>query len=272
MLDIKKCVTMCMEKYNLTEEEATRIAKTDDVYLSLQELKYKYDNPYIGTEYPEWLTPTEHLKMCYKTAKDYYSSGYSWYYGVDEVSSALYIWSSLRLHKCNDVKLLKRMLVCRCMNIARDVNRRCYTMRTSLNNLIHSSSEDDRENEYIDLFAEEDTALKDAELLASLKSIKDKQIREMLIMCGYFIAELDSLFNMVVDIYENSTDKEKEKLYEIFREDERLCEVIHKPYSSINRGKVAFTTIRKSLGIGIANTTLKERMKVYLGRIGFLDV
>lgn len=90
-------------------------------YLTLQQLKIKFNYPDMDGEYPEWLTADEHYKICRDVAKSQYDySKFGWFCNKNELISKLYIWSRIRLNKFNSINHLKVGLFNACKNILRD--------------------------------------------------------------------------------------------------------------------------------------------------------
>ena len=132
MFDFNKAITRCMTEYNLDREEATRIIKTPNSDLTINDLRYKYGNMQLGIAYPDWITPENLLNMCYNVVKKYNYNGYYWYYSADELAKDLFIWATIRLNKLNNYSLLKKSLCDQCKTIMRDLIRQQSPNLTSI--------------------------------------------------------------------------------------------------------------------------------------------
>lgn len=271
MFNVKKFVKECVEENILSEQEAERIAKADNDLLSPEELRIKYNNPLIGTGYPDWLDPTEHMKMCFATARDYFPQGFLWYYSIEDVASILYVWSLIRINTCSSYALLKCMLVRRCQNLVRDSYFHSQIYTNSYNNIMNITNSDE-EREYLYLLKSSSLDEGDSDLVINISGIKNAKVRNILILCGYFIAELDCMFNMVVDLYKQSSPKMQKKLYKIYRTDPKLCDIIDLEYDSNVKERISFGAVLKSLGITDTNKSVREYLKTYLYDEGFLGV
>ena len=232
MLDYDKCIRNCMEKYGLSESEASRIVKTKDYLLNVEDLRYKYDNPNLGKEYPKWLDKNIHINMCYKVAFTYFQKRVydCIIYDAEDVAIELYIWSLIRLSSWDSYALLKCALVCRCKTMTRDIIEEMKYQK----NII--STEEKFSNEYIfntvehDYLVSNKNVFDDLEFIDTIKSIKDWKTQSILVFIGYFILDLDILFDMVVDIYVKSPSNVKNKIYDICMDDKRLCNYLDLNY------------------------------------------
>ena len=83
-------------KYNLGKEEVTRIIKSDDCLLSIDELKIKYDNENLGL-LPEWLTEDDLINLINKVININYNSIYKSWISREDLFSELYLQAKLNL-------------------------------------------------------------------------------------------------------------------------------------------------------------------------------
>ena len=130
----------------------------------------------------------------------------------------------------------------------------------------------DEEREYLCLLKSSSLDEGDSDLVINISGIKNVKVRNILILCGYFIAELDCMFNMVVDLYKQSSPKMQKKLYKIYRTDPKLCDIIDLEYDSNVKERISFGAVLKSLGITDTNKSVREYLKTYLYDEGFLGV
>ena len=203
---MKKCekLDLYMSK-GLTAEQAENLIKyNNDDFLSLDELRIKYNNPNLGKEYPEWLTPESHIKMCFKTAKDEYApEKFGKVEDAQDLAVRLYIWSLIRLNKFNSHSHLKVAMVRICKNFIRQHVKRTKYWGMSLDTPVNFK--DSKIGTYEDFNGKEDKnflvienseedILEITEILNTIKSIKQKPIRDLLIVVGYLVAEIDAFY------------------------------------------------------------------------------
>lgn len=258
MLNVKKCVNTCMNKYNLSKEEALRIATTDNILLSIKELRYKYDNMNIGKSYPEWLTPEEHLRMCYATIWKKYNSDFFWHNDCDDIAYDLFVYTSIHLHNYKDKYQLNGLLLCRLKNIIRDdfQEEKCYAETYDWE--LERKNEEVNANKYVlactyGALSKETTDT--AELLITIKSIKNDIIKGTLLISGYFLADIQEFLLPLTEFYFNSSDTVKRKIYDLGRDDKYFCDIIHR---EVNLDKKENVTIGRILKV------FNKRDKSYL--------
>ena len=231
-----------MEKYGLSRDDATRIATTDNEILTLDDLRYKYDDVCIGKDYPDWITPEEHLKMCYAVVWSRYNKGFFWYNSCDDVAHDLFVYSLLHINKYSNKFQLNGLLLCRLKNLIRDYAR-------TFNSHIMMS---DLEGEYEDDICSNKSPMsmcayirddKDmAELVDTVLSIRNEKIKGILILCGYFVADIQEFLPLLVDYYNSSAQRVKDKVYDLGRDDEIFCSMISRTVD--DRDKVNATVGR----------------------------
>ena len=68
-----------------------------------------------------------------------------------------------------------------------------------------------------------ENAVDDLMLADKIRGIKDEKIRDIMILCGYFVVDEVSLIDEVIELYETSSDKMKERLNKIYCRDNYLC-------------------------------------------------
>lgn len=272
MMTIEPNVVRCMEKYNLSREEAERIITTTNSELSIEDLRYKYDNMELGKSFPEWITPENLLSMCYKAVGTICNSNYYWYYGPDEIALDLYIWAVIRLNKYDNFKVLKKALHDQCKTIIRDINRKEVI---NISSISMSNFEKPDEGDIALLSEVEDLRYEDklstSNLLLNIRNIKSSKIRGILILGGYFIANIIELADLVVDVYNTSSDLQKKKLYELCKDDKWLCDRLNLQYDNSEVCKISIGRILKIYGEQ-HNNFLNQELLPYLEGIGFLNV
>ena len=270
MTNAEKIYT-CVSNYGLDEEEAKRIITEDDCVLSIEELRIKYNNPELGKSYPEWLTPTDHYKMCCTTVRQVYNANYVDICTAEELASMLFIKTSLKLNQIKNHNMLKDYIVKQSINIYRDAKRRKnYWADRSLDD----NATDNLEIRNRDRIAYVDTESDERECLMMVKSIKNREIRELLILCGYIIGNIASFKQDFLDVVQNSDliiRKRLEKLLEkIDRNDKINRDRIDG--SSVRRRtkKIGLVDVLKITKIDMDINTAREEIGYYLASTEFL--
>lgn len=228
----------------LTQEQAERlITYGQDDYLSLKELSIKYDNPKLLTgEYPHWLTPEDHYKMCQKVAVEKYDfKKFKGFMEKEDLVIDLYIWSYIRLFKFKNVQVLKVALNNRVKNLLRDyITKETKKVKTqdatkeqlkefenfsringdsyiigSLDNTLSV----DEDSTYESIIPMDDEYNKSRlETVETIRTLKNKQVRQILIICGYLLADLDELSDDFRDVLQNCSPKVRDNL-------KKLCSI-----------------------------------------------
>lgn len=280
MLDVKKCVKVCMEKYGLEEKEALRIATTDNILLNIQELRYKYDDCTIGTAYPDWITPEEHLKMCYATVwKKYYGDNELTknFYSCEDVARDLFVYSATRIHSYKDKYQLNGLLLCRMKNLLRDKTREasCYyeTYDWESDN-ISNFQFDEKCNNYRKAI-KYGSAVRDTneviDLVMTITSIKNDKIKGILLICGYFLADIQEFLTPLVDYYSSCSEKIQNKIYEIGRDDAYFCKAINRNVNNVAKENVTIGRILKIFGKR-DKSYIKTDILPYLQNMNILNI
>lgn len=251
MLTSKQRIENCVKTFGIDERQATRIFKDSEDLLSIEELRMKYENTKLGIEYPEWLTPTDHLKICFKTAKDMYSvEKFGWFCEEPELANMLFIWSSLRLNKFDNHALLKCACVRACKNILRDNVIRSKYVAGSMD-AIYNNGEYDY-NLY-NIMDGSDSKMDEIELLTTINSLKNNVIRGLLIVCGYVIAGIDGFeiaYREFVATCDKTTQAELAKILDRVHKNEQIMrDKKAGKYVTEKVKKVTIKNVAKALGI-----------------------
>lgn len=257
MLDVKKCVKNCIIKYGLSQEDATRIATTDNILLSIEDLRYKYDDMQIGTSYPDWITPEEHLKMCYATVcKKYYGDDTLTkdFYSIEDVAMDLFVHSAIHIHSYKDKYQLNGLLLCKMRNLLRDKTREvsCYYETydwedeniTKLNSLDTGS----KYNKAVKYGSVSKETADVATLVMTVESIKNNRVKGILLICGYFLADIQEFLQPLVAYYNTSTDLIKNKIYDLGRDDRFFCEAVNRKVDTTDKVNVTVGRVLKIFG------------------------
>lgn len=205
-------INTCIEKYGLSEEEARRIVKEDNMVLTVEELRMKFDNPDLGKCYPEWLTPIEHYKMCCATVRQMYNGNFAQICTPEELASTLFINTSIKLNTFKNHKHLKAGLVTNAMRICRDnMRRQKYWSGQSLDDTVSSNSS----QTVYDTIVAKDIEKEESDCLNTVLSIKNREVREILILAGFIIGGINSFELEFKKILLNSDLIDRSKLIEL---------------------------------------------------------
>lgn len=187
-------------KYNLGKEEVTRIIKSDDCLLSIDELKIKYDNENLGL-LPEWLTEDDLINLINKVININYNSIYKSWISREDLFSELYLQAKLKVKEYQD-KNLKYLSTCIknwMVNLGIVHNRRSkHFYRESLDKDLNTdSNEDDSVFSYGDYvsFLKSYVSLdefENEELKVKLSNIDDSLIYDVIVTIAYLVCGIDS--------------------------------------------------------------------------------
>lgn len=185
-------VEMYSEKYNLEKTEVHRILSEYEDLLTLDELKIKYDNPNIG-QLPEWLTDEELDKMIWKTIKSYWSAIFDYNTTREDLYMDLQIYIRLKIKLYSNHAAIKTALVKRMLKLAKqDYPIRNKHVVKSIDDCVNVDN-DSSSLVIGNLYFDEKDDYEDTVFLTGIRSIKDKSIRNLLIITGYLICNITSL-------------------------------------------------------------------------------
>lgn len=234
----------------LTEEEAQQLItyNCEDV-LTLDQLRIKFNDENLGKGYPDWVTPTEHLKMCYKTVKDEYKHSE---YDIDtpeDLAIQLYISSYIRINKFNSLQSLKTGLINMCKNSRRKSAVRYKYWGCSLDCPVHIDSKNtDVEESHLDnIRSNSEMEDSEREVANCIRNIKHKQIRQVLIITGYLLANIGDLYKDYIEVLDSCDITTQNKLLDLAQNvyDKEQKNYIQKP---VNNTKISFTNILEAFG------------------------
>lgn len=186
-------IDLYSEKYGLPKEEINRILSEHEDLLTLEELKIKYDNPAMGV-FPAWLKYEDLENMIWKTIHSMWSITLQYMYeSKDELFNDLYLYTCIKSNLWLNHNHLKGSLVFRVQTLIDNHLRKAKYWKGSID---EKKSEDDDEvrYRYDPYIAFEDTEEATAfNLIEKINSVKDESIRNILIITGYLICNIDSL-------------------------------------------------------------------------------
>ena len=273
MITEKDRINTCINKYGLSEEEATRIVKECDDLLNIEEFRMKYDYPELGIEYPEWLTPIEHYKMCCATVKTMYNGSYASICTPEEMASILYVKSSVKLKQIHTFQHLKVGLVTIAMNLYRDNSRRQkYWSDKTLD--AETETNDGSVMTGYDVIVAKDKEREEKECLLAVKSIRNKEVREILILCGFIIGGLESFRTDFIDIVSNSELVNRDAMIDLMEKikhnEDADIEKCNNKSVKIKKHRINFKTILKCLNTDMDEMMAREAIGEYLMSTGFM--
>lgn len=271
----------------LTKEQAEKlIPYGQNDYLTLEELAVKYDNPsLLSGEYPDWLTPEDHFRLCCVVAATKYDTKkFKWFYmSKEDLEIDLFIYTTIRLPKIKNYAMLKTALCNRVKNILRDniqketicvkeenatdeqLNQYKYFDRINGDKYIIGSLDnyivDENTGEFSDLVQsdyDESMATK-LETIETIRNIKNKQVRQILVVCGYLLSDLDELYVDYRQVLQQCSKRVKQNLH-------KLCEK-QLMYEDYKVGKYKTTDTRRMRPITIADIVAAFDLKEQLSNI-----
>lgn len=271
MITEKDRICTCIEKYGLSEKEATEIVKEDDMVLSVDDLRKKYDNPDLGKNYPEWLTPIDHYKICCATVRQMYNGNFAKICTPEELASNLYIMTSIKLNTYKNHKHLKAAIVTSAMRICRDsMRRQKYWSGQSLDSKVNEESS---QTIYEKVVAK-DTEQEERDCLNAVMSIKNREVREILILTGYIVGGINMFREEFINILTNSDLVDKNKLLELLDKQAENDKIDRKKLDDKSyKAKKTRITLKSILNVFNTELDLKSaRLEIgeYLAMTGFI--
>lgn len=271
MITEKDRIHTCMEKYGLSEQEAIKIVKEDDMVLSIEDLRMKYDNPDLGKNYPDWLTPIDHYKICCATVRQMYNGNFAKICTPEELASNLYIMTSIKLNTYKNHKHLKAAIVTSAMRICRDnMRRQKYWSGQSLDD---TYGENDNLTNY-DRITARDTEKEEKECLNAVMSIKNREVREILVLTGYIVGGIDTFQNEFINILQNSDLIYRDKLEKLMTDMQNNDKIDREKFENKSyKAKKTRITLKSILSVFKTDLDLKSaRLEIgeYLMSTGFI--
>lgn len=229
------------EKYGKTKEEINRILTEDEGFLDKNELAIKYDNLDIG-KLPKWLTEKEFRETVTKATnfmwRNYTSFWVNWI-EYRELWDELYIYGLEKAMLFDNVKHLSTALVNNGRRILQyRYNRLILHPKIGLDTLLsvtkyRNHQDDDSECTPMDRYMSDlyspkrqlDDSQNNKQLIDTILQIKDKQVREILIVVGYLLANIPQLKPYFEYIVKNADEKLKENLLKLQNDVEPECDV-----------------------------------------------
>lgn len=231
----------------LTKEEAEElIAYNCEEILSIEQLRVKFNYPEMGKGYPNWITPEEHMKICFKTAKEQYSTEKFGELGtetVQDLAVKLYIYSAIRLNKISSPANLKTALINICKNYKRQNAKRKKMWSESLDTPVPTklTSTEEQFTKYDFLSTNEDVTDSEKEVVDCIRSIKNKEVRDVLVIAGYLLANINGLYTDYRYVLDTCNETIKQNLLQ-------LAESVFSNEENEKKHKIDFNSIIKAFG------------------------
>ena len=265
-------INTCIEKYGLDRDEAVRIIKSDDVILTIEELRIKYDYPELGIKYPDWLTPLEHRKMCSTTVRQMFNQNFAKFTTPEDMAGDLYVLTVVKLNQMKNHRMLKDFIVKQALNMYRNYNvRQKYWASRTLDDNVSDSVEVYNYDrlEYRDIEAEE------VQCLNAVKSIKNREVRELLILVGYIIGGISAFEPEFNKIVYNSDLVDRSKLLLLLEKLELNDEInrnkIDGKKSDMRKKKVTFFDVVRVMKLDGDIKDIREKIGYYLTVTKFIE-
>lgn len=242
-------IEMYGEKYNKTQEEMYRILTEHEALLTLDELKIKYDNENIG-QLPQWLIDeggysalTQYID---KGINIKYDSRYFWS-TKEEFRSEMYEFILKRIHLYKSGSNITSAVANRMVWLWRQHAGRGSYFPISLQDPIHRNKskidDDDVTYENIITKTEYDTS-EDIELIHTINTIKNKQVRDVLIVIGYMVAniqEFKPLYSEVIKTLDRDVLIELTRLQKKLNDKYSAYEITQDNGQVINKNRIKVT-------------------------------
>ena len=174
-----------------------------------------------------------------------------------ELVNMLYIQASIKLYTIRSHAQLKHAMVMMSVNIYRDLMRKLtYISKQHIEDMdsYDSYSADKNDYEFAGKYLK--STDDDAEFIKLIKNIKSPQIRMILIISGYILADMDDLYEDFCALFETEDKKLLKKLndiLDIINDNERIHmeNIVTKDgtASKKRRKNLTFNSILKALGL-----------------------
>lgn len=265
-------INTCIEKYGLDRDEATRIIKSDDVILTIEELRIKYNYPELGIKYPDWLTPLEHRKMCSTTVRQMFNQNFAKFTTPDDMAGDLYILTVVKLNQMKNHRMLKDFIVKQALNMYRNytIRQKYWALRTLDDNV-----SDNLEVFNYDRLEYKDVEAEELQCLNAVTSIKNREVRELLILVGYIIGGISAFETEFYKIIYNSDLVDRSKLLMLLEKLELNDEIdrnkIDGKKSNFRKKKITFYDVVKVMKLDGNIKDIREKVGYYLTSTKFVE-
>lgn len=263
-------IAMYSKKYNMKEEDVYRILTEHEDVLTLDELKIKYDNPNIG-KLPEWLSEEELSNMIWNTIHHYWSQIFEQKMSKEELFSEHQEYIRKKIGLYENHHHIKAALVKRMITLANEYTRKGKYYLGSTDEVFDSDSNGTVRYKY-ECPVYQETDIENSILINKIRNVKHIEIRNLLILTGYLICDIDELrkdYLKLLRSYDVDTRHSIRELEQIVLNNDKLDRDRIDKISRKEKRKnlkiidlIKATKFNEKIGVGI-NESLEE-FKCYL--------
>lgn len=268
MADLKREVKIqaMVENFNISEEYALKILKTEDEYLSINELQMKYNNP-DTCKLPDWLSEEELSAIIWKSIQSRRSYLLNLYKSEEDLFQELQLFVRLKSNKIINHKYLKALICNRLLSYVEDTQISLKYIPCNLedNKIISNNNEEgltlgDTIEYGKDLTY--DMNVECLELCTMINSIKDKQVRNFLIVTGYILCNINELKTLYIKLKNECSSEVQLRLEDLEERLKYLDETERiKGKAVIKSRELNVIQVIKALDIKIEDPTSKGLIK-----------
>ena len=207
-------IKMFSVKYNKTEDEINEILTKHEDLLTLDELKIKYDNPDIGGKLPDWLTEEELDKIIWKSIHQYWNTILASKATKEDIYMEQQIYLRKKMHLYKNHNHLKSASVNRILSLTSEITRRDKYFIGSTDETYDNETTNNCSYKY-EPSVTDDKQKEDELFLDNIRSLKNKSVKELLIVIGYLICNISELHNDYLKIISTKESEIYTKLNKI---------------------------------------------------------
>ena len=200
-------VDMYSEKYGLSKEEVDFILSEHEDVLTLEQLKIKYDNPNIG-KLPEWLSEQELDNMIWKTIHQCWSPIFEQRLSKQEMYSEHQEYIRKKIALFENHNHIKGALMNRMITLSQEYTRKSKYFVGSTDEVLEADNLNGVARYKFELPVSDEATLEDHYFLENIRSVKDKSVRNLLIITGYLLCDIVELRKDYIDILRNCDDQD----------------------------------------------------------------
>lgn len=249
----KMKVEMYSKKYNLPEDYVRYILTENECMLTFDELKIKYDCPTLG-KMPDWFSEEELDKIIWKSIHETYDARFSYWTTKEELYSTMQEFIRKKFHLFETPAHIKVAIKNRLIWLLREHLGRSSYIEVELDKPITVKNEADDTLTYYNMIHKELEDEQNIKLKDNIMSVRDKQIRELLIVTGYLLCDLSYLEKEFNDIINNCSQITKINLLKLQQvvennkqiEFERNCNTVTKKQK---RKRLTINNVVQAMGI-----------------------
>lgn len=210
----KQKVEMYSAKYGLSKEYVYHILTEKECVLTFEELKIKYDCPTLG-ELPDWATDESISSVIWKTIHEKFDLKYSTWTTPEELYQTLQLFIRCRLHLYKNLSNIKTAVINRLVWLLREHLGRGSYIAIELDKPIKNSKIDDENVTYSNMITKTSQYTEERYLVDNILSIKDTDIKNLLIVLGYLVCDIDLLEKSYIELVQYSPVQVQNNLYKL---------------------------------------------------------